>query len=990
MSKKRESSEDFTEKSNNNKQQKDKDSKKKMKKSHDDIDNSVEESTTTTTTNNNNNDSIKTEIYDNDDGINKCTGKKYSKRYYDILEKRKLLPVWEQRSEFINKLKSSQVLVLVGETGSGKTTQIPQFVFEAGFVEKGTMVGVTQPRRVAALSVAKRVSEEMDVVLGEEVGYSIRFEELTSEKTFMKYMTDGMLLRESMADPLLKKYSVIILDEAHERTLSTDILFGLIKGVLQKRKDLKLVVMSATLDAGKFQKYFNDAPLMKVPGRLHPVEIYYTQEPERDYLDAAVRTVLSIHQDEDAGDILVFLTGEDEIEETCTRVAREAKQMQLPPITCLPLYSTLPMSQQSKIFDNYPHRKCIFSTNIAETSLTIDGIVYVVDPGFSKQKTYNPRSRIESLLVSPISQASAKQRAGRAGRTRPGKCFRLYTEKSFKKNLPVQTYPEILRANLSTVILQLKKLGVDDLVHFDFMDPPIPETLMRALEVLHYLGALDDEGELTKDGEIMAEFPLDPQLSKILVSSARYNCSNEVLTIAAMLSVPNVFHRPKDNRRDADQTKKLFDHIDGDHLTLLNVYHSFKQSGENTTWCYDNYLNYRAIKQATNVRSQLARILSRFGVPLVSGDINSRDYYINIRKCLVSGFFMQAARLEKKNEYFTLGDEQKVMLHPSCGLDRRPDWVIYNELVLTSSNYLRTATDIKFEWLLESAPHYIDSLLDPSVPQKTRQNIERAKKYIAMTTSFTDYPKLKSIIEKVIEDLGYCIETNVAEEDEDNSEIPALKIPFVQNTTKTKTVGQLQKFAEHLSGLGDSLNNSSRSAMIHCVRSLSDVATQLNTDVTQALQSVPDGKAKIKFQEHLSKLKTSSLQLKISVSVRASSDENDSIADVDKKIISLIEVIGEAYNVVAYSDRFIFIALNDNISAICLFFNQLIRNNNAIINDDIALDCKKKCKEVRGVYNTKVFKTRLYKLKEFNSYINHKGNVGRTLVTALLTTITND
>ncbi|ONL97413.1 putative pre-mRNA-splicing factor ATP-dependent RNA helicase DEAH3 [Zea mays] len=409
------------------------------------------------------------------------------------------------------------------------------------------MVACTQPRRVAAMSVSRRVAEEMDVTIGEEVGYSIRFEDCSSHKTVLKYLTDGMLLREAMADPLLEKYKVIVLDEAHERTLATDVLFGLLKEVLKNRPDLKLVVMSATLEAEKFQGYFNGAPLMKVPGRLHPVEIFYTQEPERDYLEAAIRTVMQIHMCEPAGDILVFLTGEEEIEDACRKINKETNNMgdQVGPVKVVPLYSTLPPAMQQKIFEpapaplkegGPPGRKIVVSTNIAETSLTIDGIVYVIDPGFSKQKVYNPRIRVESLLVSPISKASAHQRAGRAGRTQPGKCFRLYTEKSFNEDLQPQTYPEILRSNLANTVLTLKKLGIDDLVHFDFMDPPAPETLMRALEVLNYLGALDDEGNLTQLGEMMSEFPLDPQMSKMLVISPKYNCSNEILSVSAMLS----------------------------------------------------------------------------------------------------------------------------------------------------------------------------------------------------------------------------------------------------------------------------------------------------------------------------------------------------------------------------------------------------------------------------------------------------------------------
>ncbi|KAG0585056.1 hypothetical protein KC19_3G254300 [Ceratodon purpureus] len=479
--------------------------------------------------------------------LNPYTSRPYSAKYFEILEKRRTLPVWQQKAEFLSILAKNQTMILVGETGSGKTTQIPQFVVEAGYTANRKQVACTQPRRVAAMSVSRRVADEMDVTIGDEVGYSIRFEDCTGPKTTLKYLTDGMLLREAMTDPLLERYRVIILDEAHERTLATDVLFGLLKEVLKNRPDLKLVVMSATLEAEKFQSYFNGAPLMKVPGRLHPVEIFYTQEPERDYLEAAIRTVVQIHICEPPGDILVFLTGEEEIEDACKKISREVQNLgdQVGPVKAVPLYSTLPPAMQQKIFDaapppakegGPPGRKIVVSTNIAETSLTIDGIVYVIDPGFAKQKVYNPRIRVESLLVSPISKASAHQRAGRAGRTQPGKCFRLYTEKSFQTDLQPQTYPEILRSNLANVVLTLKKLGIDDLVHFDFMDPPAPETLMRALELLNYLAALDDDGNLTKLGQLMSEFPLDPQMSKMLVVSPEFNCSNEILSITAMLS----------------------------------------------------------------------------------------------------------------------------------------------------------------------------------------------------------------------------------------------------------------------------------------------------------------------------------------------------------------------------------------------------------------------------------------------------------------------
>ena len=374
-------------------------------------------------------------------------------------------------------------------------------------------------------------SHFISVLLGKQVGYSIRFEDMTDPKTtILKYMTDGLLFREAMNDPDLDRYSTIILDEAHERTVATDILMALLKSIVKRRKDLKIIIMSATLDALKFQKYFTigePPPLFEVSGRTHPVEIFYTQEPEPDYVEAAIRTVLMIHRTEDPGDILLFLTGQEEIEDACRKIKIEANDLiaidpdTVGPLSCIPLYSSLPLQQQQRIFDpappprvpdGPPGRKVIVSTNIAETSLTVDGIVYVVDPGFSKQKLYNPRIRVESLLVTPISRSSAQQRAGRAGRTRPGKCFRLFTEKDFRKELEEHMPPEILRCNLASTVLDLVKAGVKDFVRFDWVDAPAPETLMRALELLNFLAALDDDGNLTSLGAKMSEFPLDPKV----------------------------------------------------------------------------------------------------------------------------------------------------------------------------------------------------------------------------------------------------------------------------------------------------------------------------------------------------------------------------------------------------------------------------------------------------------------------------------------------
>lgn len=658
---------------------------------------------------------------------NPFTGAPFSEKYFDILKVRRDLPVHTQREEFLKIYHSTQIMVFVGETGSGKTTQIPQFaVYDEIPQVYGKQVACTQPRRVAAMSVAQRVADEMDVKLGEEVGYTIRFEDKSGPKTILKYMTDGMLLREAMYDPKLERYSCIILDEAHERTLATDILMGLIKTISGRRKDLKIIVMSATLDAQKFQSYFNDAPLLAVPGRTHPVEIYYTPEYQQDYMESAIRTVLQIHATEGEGDILLFLTGEEEIEDACRKISLEGddlvREANCGPLVVYPLYGSLPPAQQQKIFSPAPEpirpggpkgRKVVVATNIAETSLTIDGIVYVVDPGFSKQKVYNPRIRVESLLVAPISKASAQQRAGRAGRTRPGKCFRLYTEDAFKKELNEQSYPEILRSNLANTVLELKKLGIDDLVHFDFMDPPAPETMMRALEELNYLGCLDDDGNLTPLGRMASDFPMDPMLAVMLINSPDFYCSNEILSLAAMLSVPNVFIRPNNARQLADEMKGLFAHPDGDHLTLLNVYHAYQDNKvqENPSqWAYEHFLSLRSLKSADSVRAQLKRLMERNGLELVSTPYEDPDFYDNIRKALVSGYFMQVASKPNGNtkNYMTIKDNQDVFLHPSTVMAADNRWVIYHEFVLTTKNYIRTVTAVKPEWLLELAPKYYD------------------------------------------------------------------------------------------------------------------------------------------------------------------------------------------------------------------------------------------------------------------------------------------
>ncbi|TKA30375.1 hypothetical protein B0A50_02602 [Salinomyces thailandicus] len=641
-------------------------------------------------------------------------------------EKRKTLPVYQYRETFLQAVNDFQILIIVGETGSGKTTQLPQFLYEAGYCKEGQKVGCTQPRRVAAMSVAARVADEVGVKLGNEVGYAIRFEDATTDKTVLKYMTDGMLLREFLTEPDLGGYSALMIDEAHERTLHTDILFGLVKDIARGRPDLKLLISSATLDAQKFSQFFDDAPILNIPGRTFDVEMNYSMQPEANYLSAAITTVFQIHLSQPMpGDILVFLTGQDEIEQAEQSLQETARKLggAAPELMICPIYANLPTDLQQRIFDPTPpkSRKVVLATNIAETSLTIDNISYVIDPGYVKENRYTPATNMESLVAVPISRASANQRAGRAGRTGPGKCFRLYTKWAYYNDLPESTTPEIQRTNLNSIVLLLKSLGINDLIHFDFMDPPAPDMLIRSLEQLYALGALNDKGHLTKTGRQMAEFPTDPMLAKAVLAADKEACVPEILSIIAMLGEASaLFYRPKDKKLQADAARARFTVKEGgDHLTYLNIYTQWLAADFSLVWARENFLQQRSLSRARDVRDQLLKLCERVEVTATSpndtgGDDGGAAGIATpnpILRALTAGFFPNAARLQRSGDsYRTVKNNQTVHLHPSSVLSAeaqaRPKWVVYYELVLTSREYMRSCMPLKPEWLGEVAPHY--------------------------------------------------------------------------------------------------------------------------------------------------------------------------------------------------------------------------------------------------------------------------------------------
>ncbi|KAG5992030.1 hypothetical protein E4U52_003109 [Claviceps spartinae] len=652
------------------------------------------------------------------------------KKALSIQETRKSLPIYQYRDSFLEALEQYQILVIVGETGSGKTTQLPQYLHEAGYTKNGMKVGCTQPRRVAAMSVAARVAEEVGVKVGNEVGYSIRFEDCTSDKTVLKYMTDGMLLREFMTEPDLAGYSALMIDEAHERTVHTDILLALIKDLARERKDLKLLISSATMNATKFAQYFDDAPIFNIPGRRYPVDIYYTPAPEANYLAAAITTVFQIHTTQPKGDILIFLTGQDEIEAAELEITETARKLgsRVKELVVCPIYANLPSDLQAKIFEPTPNgaRKVVLATNIAETSLTIDGIVYVIDPGYVKENIYNPATGMSNLVVVPCSRASANQRSGRAGRVGPGKCFRLYTKFAYMNEMDESTTPEIQRTNLNGVVLQLKSLGINDLLEFEFMDPPPTEALIGALNQLFALQGLNHKGELTKMGRQMAEFPTDPMLAKAVLAADKEGCVEEVLSIVSMLGEASaLFFRPKDKKIHADSARNRFTVKDGgDHVTLLNIWNQWVDSDFSPVWARENFLQQRSLTRARDVRDQLAKLCERVEVaPSTCGASNLRP----IKRAITAGFFPNAARLQRSGDsYRTVKNNTTVWVHPSSVLmavDPPEKMVIYFELVQTTKEYMRGVIPIETKWLAELAPHFhkkkdIEAMEEKKMPKQ--------------------------------------------------------------------------------------------------------------------------------------------------------------------------------------------------------------------------------------------------------------------------------
>ncbi|MSU36135.1 MAG: ATP-dependent RNA helicase HrpA [Pedosphaera sp.] len=642
------------------------------------------------------------------------------------------LPITAARGEIIAAIKANPVLIIAGETGSGKTTQIPKMCLEAGLGIEA-MIGCTQPRRVAALSISKRIAEELNVNWGREVGCQIRFDDRSGDDTYIKLMTDGILLAETQGDPLLSAYNALIIDEAHERNLNIDFLLGYVKGLLARRTDLKLVITSATIDTDAFSRAFNNAPILEVSGRMYPVETIYSPVDEAaeengdlTFIDAAVRATGDILRDSDDGDVLIFMPGERDIRETADMLEGQWRGE----VEVIPLFGRLSTGDQQRVFSPASRRKIVIATNIAETSLTIPGIRFVIDSGLARISRYNPRTRTRRLPVEPVSQSSANQRKGRAGRVEAGVCIRLYSEADFSERPPF-TQPEIQRANLAEVILRMKAFHLGDIETFPFLNPPSPAAIQTGYTLLQELGALDDARELTDLGRDLARLPIDPTLGRMLLQSQQEHSTRELLIIAAGLSIQDPRERPLEHRDAADAAHKRFADIRSDFLGLLNLWNAvhdewetLRTQNQRRKFCKSRFLSYLRMREWQDLHAQLTGALDDLGA-LPRRD--EKASYEAIHRSILVGLPAQVSVRTERNQYQTAGN-RTVMLFPGSSLFQRPEparktasapkkdsvstkkpsqptWIVTGEIVETSQTFARTGAGIDPLWIVELLPH---------------------------------------------------------------------------------------------------------------------------------------------------------------------------------------------------------------------------------------------------------------------------------------------
>ena len=624
------------------------------------------------------------------------------------------LPITARRTEIAEAIAAHQVVVVAGETGSGKTTQLPKICLELGRGQR-TMIGHTQPRRLAARTVSARIAEELNVPLGAQVGYAVRFDERVSAETSVKLMTDGILLTEIQRDRQLRRYDTIIVDEAHERSLNGDFLLGYLKRLLPRRPDLKVVITSATIDPERFSANFGGAPIIEVSGRTYPVEVRYrpvvdpddpSADPDRDTI-SAISTAVDELAREGRGDILVFLSGEREIRDAADAL-RGHTQRWREPVEVLPLYSRLPTAEQQRVFADHSTRRIVLATNVAETSLTVPGIHYVIDPGTARISRYNTRTKVQRLPIEPISQASANQRAGRCGRVADGICIRLYSEAEFRSR-PEFTQPEILRTNLASVILQMAALRLGDVSDFPFLDPPDRRQITDGRTVLTELGALEGE-RLTRVGRQLAQLPVDPRLARMIVAGAAAGCLREVLVIAAGLAIQDPRERPVEHQPAADANHRRFTDPTSDFNSNLALWRYLREQQKALSGnafrrlCRTDFLNYLRVREWQDVESQLRQTAKALGMP---GGPATDDADL-IQRALLAGLLSHVGAYEERTRDYQGARGSRFVIFPASALARRrPDWVVAAELVETSRLFARVCARIEPAWVEQAAGNLV-------------------------------------------------------------------------------------------------------------------------------------------------------------------------------------------------------------------------------------------------------------------------------------------
>lgn len=675
---------------------------------------------------------------DDDDEVNQHVSRQELKtRAARLLKVRESLPVFQNRERIMSHIRSNPVTVLIGETGSGKSTQIPQFLMDevlgnGGGGKAGEAIAVTQPRRVAAINLATRVAQEHGVQLGQEVGYSVRFDNKSHKgRTWLKYLTDGMLIRELMLDKNLSGYKCVVIDEAHERTVLTDLILGFLRELQRgKRPDLKVVVMSATLQADLFSRFFDEAPVLFVEGRKFPVERFYLPRACDDIVDAVVRAAVQLNSSEGiirgsggGGDILCFLPGQEEIDKAVSILNKISPVLDrtVPRIQAFPLYAALAPREQARVFEPLKgfRRKVVLATNIAETSVTIPGVKYVVDCGLRKVKVWRHQLGLATLLTVPVSKASVAQRAGRAGRESAGKCFRLFTEKDYER-LPAQSESEITRSEITSPILMLKQYGVQDVVNWSWLEHPGREAIVSALKELYELQALDDAGKITDLGRKMALLPLAPHLSAVLLEAQERDVLDAVVDIVACLSVENLVLNPMPEERDEVNERRRavcpLGTRHGDLLMLKELYESYESlasAGERQEWCKRLCLSQRGFKNVIKVRQQLLSYVERLykgkgkGNNAFKDDDEDRTLDVaQVLKCFLRGFVKNTAIGMPDKSFRTTPTGETIAIHPSSMLfmsDVTCSAILYIEHVFTTKGYARSVSRIELAWLQEVA-----------------------------------------------------------------------------------------------------------------------------------------------------------------------------------------------------------------------------------------------------------------------------------------------